>query len=204
MMGQNSREPCQDGCFVIGYSEGLFTPSSGSCNLIEIRYRYDKATMLAMVRDLQVPWHLTKGQDFHFLMEYIGFLFDLLRRTVSLPERKRLKFRQRLEDHWSLSHLTYMYEHGPSYLLALSAFSTTYKNHARLYLPRGVISDLKWWLEVLGELDFYCSLKPCGPLIDLGIWVDASTNGASGLSGPTPNGQDGNCSLDGIQITGGT
>ncbi|KAJ7314977.1 hypothetical protein DFH08DRAFT_820947 [Mycena albidolilacea] len=88
----NSREPCQDGHFMTWYSEGLLAPGSGSCNFIEICYRYDKVAMLAMVKDLQVPWHLMKGQDFDFIVEYVGFLFDLLRRTVSLPERKWLKF----------------------------------------------------------------------------------------------------------------
>jgi hypothetical protein len=153
-----------------------------------------------MINDLRVPWHLTKGQDFDFVVEYVGFLFDLLRRTVLLPERKRLKFRQRVSDFitrferqqapladvlriiGSLSHLTYVYEHGPSYLPALSAFSATYKNsHAELYPPRSVISDLKWWLAVLSIPGFYRSLKPRGPLMDFGIWVDASTDWGIGI-----------------------
>jgi len=131
--GANSREPTAGGRFVQWYSEGLFNPSSGSCNFIEIRYDYDKPGMLAMIGDLQVPWHRTKGQDFDFVVEYVGFLFDLLRRTVSIPERKRLKFRARVSDFitrfargraplqdvltiiGSLSHLTYVYEHGRAY-----------------------------------------------------------------------------------------
>jgi hypothetical protein len=153
-----------------------------------------------MVKDLQVPWHLTKGQDFDFIVEYVGFLFDLLQQTVSLPERKRLKFRQRVSDFitsyerrqvpladvlkiiGSLSHLTYVYEHGRSYLPALSAFSAIYKNdHASLFPPREVIYDLKWWREVLSKPGFYRSLKPPGQLVDLGIWVDASTDWGIGI-----------------------
>jgi len=59
--GANSREPCPNGHFVLWYSEGLLIPDSRSCNFVKIRYSYDKAAMLAMIRDLQVPWHPTKG-----------------------------------------------------------------------------------------------------------------------------------------------
>jgi hypothetical protein len=198
--GSNSREPTPDGQFVLWYSEGLLFEASDSCNFIEIRYDYDKQTMLAMIEDLGVPWHMTKGQDFDFIVEYVGFCFNLLRRTVSLPERKRKKFRLRvsefinqferrqapLQDVWSLigslSHLTYVYEHGCSYLPALSAFSASYENkHTPRYPPRAVISDLRWWLEVLDKPDFVRSLEPRGPLTDLGIWVDASTDWGIGI-----------------------
>ncbi|KAJ7605222.1 Endonuclease/exonuclease/phosphatase [Mycena rosella] len=90
--GSNSREPAPGRRFVLWYSEGLFWLESGSCNFIEICYNYDKVTMLAMIADLQVPWHLTKGQDFDFVVEYVGFVFNLLRRTVSIPEQKWIKF----------------------------------------------------------------------------------------------------------------
>jgi hypothetical protein len=42
-------------------------------------------------------------------------------------------------------------------------------------------NDLKWWQEVLSKPGFYHSLKPPGQLVDLGIWVNASTNWGTGI-----------------------
>lgn len=156
--------------------------------------------MLDMIKDLRVPWHLTKGQDFDFIVEYVGFLFNLLRRTVSIPERKRLKSRQRVADFinrfkrsqaplgevltiiGSLSHLTYVYEHGCAYLPGLSAFLASYTDkYLPRYPPRAIITDLRWWLEVLNQPNFVCSLKARGPLVDFGIWIDASTDWGIGI-----------------------
>jgi hypothetical protein len=38
-----------------------------------------------------------------------------------------------------------------------------------------MMSDLCWWLSLLSEPGFHCELLICGPIQDLGLFVDAST-----------------------------
>jgi hypothetical protein len=74
----NSRELCPNSHVVLWYPQGLLRPDSESSNFVKIHYNYDKLTMLAMINDLRVPWHLTKGQDFYFVVKYVGFPFNFL------------------------------------------------------------------------------------------------------------------------------
>ena len=56
-------------------------------------YDYDKEEALRCIIPLQVPWHASKGDPhFLFVQVYIGFLWDLPNRTVSLPPEKLQKF----------------------------------------------------------------------------------------------------------------
>jgi hypothetical protein len=41
---------------------------------------------------LGIPWHPKKCIDFAYIFTYLGFLWDLVSRSVSLPEAKRLKY----------------------------------------------------------------------------------------------------------------
>ena len=44
-----------------------------------------------------------------------------------------------------------------------------------------MISDLKWWLQVLDNSGFYRELLPRGPCQDMGLFVDASTSWGIGI-----------------------
>ncbi|OBZ78926.1 hypothetical protein A0H81_01330 [Grifola frondosa] len=149
---------------------------------------------------LGVPWHQTKCKDYAFEAVYVGFLWDLWNRTVSLPEVKRLKYvakltafvekardgrvsqKDTMSINGTLSHITFIYPRGRSYLTNLCAFIASFRNkHAPRYPPRSMISDLTWWLQTLGVSGVRRSLTPRGPLKDIGIWVDASTDWGIGI-----------------------
>jgi len=63
----------------------------------EYCYEYDRTEMLRRISTLNVPWHEEKGDDsFAFVTTFIGYLWDLPKKLVSLPEPKRLKFHERV------------------------------------------------------------------------------------------------------------
>jgi hypothetical protein len=49
------------------------------------------------------------------------------------------------------------------------------------YAPPSVISDLQFWHDLLQDADVSCPLFPCGPIQDLGIYVDACTSWGIGI-----------------------
>ncbi|CDO77643.1 hypothetical protein BN946_scf184946.g37 [Trametes cinnabarina] len=151
---------------------------------------------------LGLPWHKDKWTAHDFTGVYLGFLWNVPERTVALPDRKRLKYRTRLVDaleamkggarridlttmeklSGSLAHATFVYPRGRTYLSALYMFVASYPNeHALRYPPKSVVSDLKWWLELLSLAGERRMLVARGPVKDLDLWVDASTSWGIGV-----------------------
>lgn len=165
-------------------------------------YDYDREEMLRRVAPLQVPWHQEKGDKvFVFVTTFIGFLWDIPRKLVSLPEEKRLKFRERvrvfiesfsghrciLNDvdkiHGSLCHVAFVYTDGRSHLPSISNFAASFGGNElqSRYPPHSMMTDLRWWLSTLSVPGYTRELHPRGPQMDLGISVDASTSWGIGV-----------------------
>jgi hypothetical protein len=169
----------------------------------EYSYEYDKAEMLRRIAPLGIPWHKDKGDDaFVFVTNFIGFRWDIPNRTVGLPERKRIKFLQRVRQfidrfsthpcelldiqklHGSLCHVAFVYMEGRSHLASLSNFTSKFPiniEYATRHPPPSVITDLKWWHAMLSKPDVYRVLRPRGVTQDLGLFVDASTSWGIGI-----------------------
>ena len=149
-----------------------------------------------------MPWHKEKGDlTFLFVTNFIGFCWDLPNKHVSLPDEKRLKFHNRVRIfldcfsghpcslldiqriHGSLCHVSFVYALGRSRLPSLSNFIASFMGNefTRRYAPKSMISDLKWWLQVLDNSGFYRELLPRGPCQDMGLFVDASTSWGIGI-----------------------
>ena len=145
---------------------------------------------------------LWKVIHYAFHGTYLGFLWDLTKKTVSLPQTKRLKYLARIEEalqaadnlggrmtfktaaklNGTLSHITFVYPHGRAYLTNLCGFVASFTSaFAPRYPPRSLLSDLRWWQDVLLRPAVERSLRPRGPCRDLGIWVDASTDWGVGV-----------------------
>jgi hypothetical protein len=165
-------------------------------------YAYGLEEIKAMIGPLGIPWHSSKGQDFGPSFVYMGFYWDIDRCMVSLTDEKRLKFKGRVDSFLlryataraplhealtlsgSLSHIAFVYPHGRSYLSNLSSWISQFPWEFRLasrYPSRSVLTDLRWWSKILENDSWTRSLRPKGPPVDLGIWVDASTEWGVGL-----------------------
>jgi len=142
-----------------------FDPSSGATP----SFNFDLSKIFHISDTLGVLWHPIekKGQDFAFSVKYVGFLWDLDRRRVSLPDRKRVKLLAKISSfmalssslitrrdcaslHGSLQHVTFIYRHGRSTLPPLSVFVAKFPNDfSKRHVPASVIDSVRWWGTVL-------------------------------------------------------
>lgn len=178
--------------------DGSTTPYQYLFGLIEV---YDKS------RPLGVPWHPRKWTDFSFIFVYLGFLWNLTERSVTLPESKRLKYFNKVSDvllslktssgrpgklscadamsiNGTLSHVSFVIPHGRTYLANLSHFIAGFPEHAHHashHPAPSLVSDLEWWHSILSALPPPRHLISRGPPQDVDLWVDASTSWGVGL-----------------------
>jgi hypothetical protein len=191
---------------VLKYEDDLkifrYPVASGAFHQDGFEYDYDRDEALSRISPLCVPWHKDKGDPaFLFITNFIGFRWHLPDKHVSLPDEKRLKFHNRVrifldcftghpcslldiqKIHGSLCHVAFVYILGRSRLPSLSNFIASFMGNefTRRYPPHSMITDLKWWLQVLSIPDFHRKLLPRGPAQDIGIFVDASTSWGIGI-----------------------
>jgi hypothetical protein len=108
-----------------------------------------------------------KCTDFNTIFTYLGFLWDLVTCSVSLPESKCLKYLAKLNAileslskspflsfkevlciHGTLFHVAFVIPHGHAFLSNLSHFTSLfpYKAHfVQRKPPPSIINNLKWW-----------------------------------------------------------
>jgi hypothetical protein len=58
----------------------------------------DGCPLTKMIALLGIPWHLTKGQEFSFQVENIGFLWDIASQLVPLTNLKHERFKDRVDE----------------------------------------------------------------------------------------------------------
>ncbi|KAF5369201.1 hypothetical protein D9615_009969 [Tricholomella constricta] len=144
-------------CLFFKYEDDIeafrYPVSTGPFHEGPYHYTHDRDSVMALVADLNIPWHPDKT-DTHFSTNftYIGFSWDLVLRRVSLPEKKRLKYLNRvalmldahlknraafnLRDiqiiHGTLVHVTFVYPEGSSRLPAFSNFMSAVDDGLRV------------------------------------------------------------------------
>lgn len=167
-------------------------------------YAHDRNSVLDLVSCLNVPWHAEKsGIEFKDCFSFIGFIWDLPRKRVSLPDKKRLKYllhvNSMLESHenehgsfklrdiqvlhGTLIHISFVFPEGSSRLPIFSNFMSSYHGNkfAKRHLTNSFIHSLKWWQARLQDTSAFRQLFPIQPLDDFGIYVDASTSWGIGV-----------------------
>jgi hypothetical protein len=165
-----------------------------------LRYDYDLSLVKLLIEPLGIPWHREKGQDFDSVFPYMGFQWDLSNKTVSIPEKKRVKHLSRLsafstkcQEHCvvkkdvetingSLAHLSFVLQRGRSHLPSLFHWLSTFPNEfTPRWPPPSVLSDIAWWTTALEDPNAYHQLSPSSDPKDIGIWIDASTGWGIGV-----------------------
>lgn len=166
------------------------------------QYTFDLSAILDITAPLGILWHpvTEKGHDFASETEYVGFRWDLDVKTVSLPERKRLKYLTKvtsflqvaLEDrtvkydtaasiHGTLQHICFIYREGRSRLPSLSRFVSKFPNKfVSHHIPSTVTNDCKWWFNVLSVQYYHRTLQQ-KIVRDVDAWIDASTSWGIGI-----------------------
>ncbi len=95
-------------------------------------YGHGLADIFRLAKRLGIQWHMVKTTDYAFVGIYLGFLWNLLSRTMSLPDKKRLKYLGWVKDALelvdtqkqrmtldlasklggTLMHITFVHSHG--------------------------------------------------------------------------------------------
>jgi hypothetical protein len=186
--------------FRFATSGGLLLPDGSLSPFI---YKHGLLEIYTLSKPLRVPWHPKKCRDFASIFVYLGFLWDLVQRSVTLPDKKRIKYRNKLASlldvlnsrksisykdamslNGTLSHVTFVIPQGRAYLANLCTFIASFPSNSKFtkrHPPPSVKYDLKWWFNTLSRPPSARSLSPRGPLTDPDLWVDASTDWGVGI-----------------------
>jgi hypothetical protein len=165
-------------------------------------YAFSLSDIVHILKSLGWIINDLKTLDFATVVTYVGFTWDITSKQVSLPYKKRLKHLTKLTNvlslinassrcfldplvnlQGSLSHLCFVYRDGRSRMPALHRFISSFNGNSfiqRFPSPR-LLSDLIWWRQTLEDPSFFRSIS-FRPIVDLEIYVDASTSFGIGLT----------------------
>ena len=146
-------------CYPSGrLSDGTFT------------FNYDTDLIWDIAAELGWPWAPAKFVDFAPIFTYIGFLWNFPAKLVELPEKKKVKYLDRLTT-WThksthnlketesligtLNHVCLVVPEGRSHLVSLykfrGGFRASHPSEMRHRLSAGAAEDMDWWRRRLQE-----------------------------------------------------
>ena len=163
-------------------------------------FTYSSELIWDIADELGWPWAPAKFVDFATSFNYIGFLWDLSAKVVELPEKKKIKYLERISvwTHRSahtlketeniigtLNHVCLVVPEGRSRLVSLfkfrGGFKSSHSEEVKHILSAGTADDMAWWRQRLQE-DFVGIKIICPPEpSDNKVYVDASTSWGIGL-----------------------
>ncbi|KAG5219587.1 reverse transcriptase/ribonuclease [Salix suchowensis] len=161
-------------------------------------FAYDRKEALKRIASLGVPWHPDKGQDFSHSFTYVGFLWNLSQRTISLPPAKRQNFHNKLlaflqqrevsqidamTIQGTLAHVIYVYPLGRSHMALMNHFVSSFDAATKKKaLSSELRAELNWWLDVLNNPKAGRSVMTRGKAQNLRVSVDASGEWGIGMT----------------------
>lgn len=145
-----------------------------------------------------VPWSRSKTRRLAFVQRFIGFDWDLQRRTVALPLEKLHKtqelvklwlmeghsanMKEAASLHGKLVHVGCIFPLIRPFLRSISAFTANFASpKAKLTLPRSMGADLSWIQFLLASLPNERPLASSA-LVDIQWWGDASSSFGIGIA----------------------
>lgn len=157
------------------------------------------APIFGLANLLGMPLHQEKVQEFGTSVIYVGLLWNIEKREVSLPAKKREKYSTKLANfiaayvdggqpvHYkqiasligTLQHCAYVATKGRAELVALRAFLRSFgsaKNrHEKTWHLSGMAkTEVRWWLKTISNPDLVRVLTPLPINDDFVFYVDAS------------------------------
>ena len=163
-------------------------------------YPYDIDSIDSIAQPLGWPWKHSKTKPFDSLFTYLGFLWDLIVKSVQITTKKKTKYMEKLKP-WdrlnkftrretesilgTLAHCSLAIPEGCSRLPSISRFAASFTGARSSFIrktpPNSVLGDVAWWREELKK-DFCGSIlsQPPSPS-PIEFWVDASTNWGIGI-----------------------
>ena len=148
---------------------------------------------------LGIPWEIEKDIPFSEVAPFIGFSWDLANHTVSLPDSKKEKYLQAIQEwetkpkhtldevqklYGKLLHACHIVPAGCAYLTNLEAFMGVCHDSpfCPRYPPRRTLGDLSWWKERLTRPDVVRPIPGPLPVVDADAYSDASLETGIGIT----------------------
>ena len=161
-------------------------------------YAYSMKDVDDISARLGVPWERSKDIPFATIVPFIGFDWDLEKKTVSLQTKKKDKYldaaekwRRRethtLEDvqklYGKLLHTCLVIPEGRAYLTKLERMLGVFHNtpHKPRHPPRCTDNDLLWWLRTLSKPTLTREVPGAQEVVDVQAFSDASSTVGIGV-----------------------
>lgn len=183
-----------DDFLFIQYPPSHFSPS-------EAQPFGDLQAIYQVALTLGWPWKEAKTHPFASLFVYLGFEWNLAKKSVSIPLAKRSKYSDKLSA-WkakttvtlretqavigTLVHCTLAVPSGKPRLAGLIAFAASFRHNVdplftrRLISPRAA-TDADWWLDLFTNGPYGSDIHPPPPHLDIPIYTDASSSFGLGV-----------------------
>lgn len=166
-----------------------------------LELRVPLSAILHLAEQIGLPLHKTKRQDFAHCLRYVGFDWDIIGKSVSIPLSKAMKYTAKIDKflqeyrsspaplhaiqsvHGSLMHCTFVVKQGRSRLSATQKFMQVYAGvkYRHLHVPKSMVDELLWWKQELSNNVPLRSLRK-KPLDDtFQFYVDASSSFGLGI-----------------------
>lgn len=163
-------------------------------------FSYSLDSIFAFTTPLGWPWKDSKTRPFAPNFKYLGFNWDLIEKTVQIPDDKKSKYLLKLSP-WTLGnkftlresqsllgtlvHCSLAIPDGRSRLPALSRFTASFNTALSPFIQKtpnsSVLSDIAWWRKSLSTNFAGYHLHRPPPPIPIEFWVDASTDWGIGI-----------------------
>lgn len=141
---------------------------------------------------LGIPWELAKDILFSPCAPFIGFLWDLSARTISIPDKKKEKYLAAIlkwearrahtlqevqQLYGKLLHASLVLPAGRAYLVSLEAMLPTFRDrpHMPRTPPKTTSDDLRWWKANFTQPTISRDIPGPIEVIDPSAYSDASS-----------------------------
>lgn len=155
-------------------------------------FPYDFSDIDKSTVPLGIPWELSKDIPFSYIVPFIGFAWNLIEKTVSLPDPKKLKYllaitewRSRathtLEDvqrlYGKLLYACLIVPRGRAYLTGFEKMMGALQPRPFVprHPPKSINEDLDWWTNTLSSSSLSRIIPGGRQIIDVHGYSDASS-----------------------------
>ena len=163
-------------------------------------FSYSLSDIYSLAATLGWPWKESKTKPFARHFKYLGFCWDLMEKTVQIPDDKKLRYLTKLEP-WlpgrkfsrkdaesilgTLVHCSLAIPDGRSHLPSLSRFTSSFNHLTSPYARRSpnasVFTDIAWWRTQLSSSFAGSVLSRPPDASPIEFWVDASSSWGIGI-----------------------
>ena len=161
------RGPMPDGR-VEEFDEDMSFPIQDLATDRDHGFTYDLSDVDRISTQLGIPWERSKDFDFSSSFPFIGFIWDIEKKTVSLRPEKKEKYLLAIEEwqksrthtlaevqklYGKLSHASLAHPDGRPYLASLESMLGIFHHspHLPRTPPRQLPADLAWWINELSK-----------------------------------------------------